>query len=121
MKRLIAAGVAVAALTGCGGSSPKPAQPTGSRSAGQAIEQHLQAGWNQYKFDDEPIMAGQLGSAIKSEPTLTQVAAVEYAFIFASGLEIQQRLKPGDAQLLVAAMKGRFANTRELLTKEVMP
>ncbi len=64
-------------------------------------------------------MAVQLGVAIKTQPVQAQVGAIERAFIFASGLEIQQRLQPGSAQRLVAAMKTRFPATRTILTREI--
>jgi hypothetical protein len=118
-------------IAGCAGSSATSttnavtkAQHTatkvvGSRYAGQKIEQGLQAGWNQYKFQDESIMAGQLAGAIRHEPTLTQVEAVEAAYMYASKLEMQQRLMPHDASHLIAAMEQQFPATKPILNWEV--
>lgn len=105
-------------IAACGGSKGHQV-PTGSRNAGRSIEYRLEAGWNQYKFEDEPTMADQLASAIRHEPTLTQVAAIEATFEYAQGLTFKQRLIHGDENRLLAAMEARFPSTRPILEREV--
>lgn len=112
---VIAAILLLTAVTagGCGSSN------TGSREAGKKVEQKLQAGWNQYKFQSEPIMAQQLKAFIRSRPTLTQVGAIEAAFLYAQELDIQQRLAPGDESKLIRDMERDFPSTKKILDKEV--
>lgn len=117
MRKLSSAVLIVAclALPACGSSQAGG----GSRYAGEKLEQGLQAGWDQYRFQDEAIMAKQLAAAIGHEPTLTQVGAIEAAFEYAQGLTFKQRLRPGDENRLIDQMERDFPATKAILDKEV--
>lgn len=139
-----ALGVAViaasTALAGCGGSSHvdqvvahsaralKAAgafrdggTAGGSLSAGRAIERPLQAKWATYTVPSESAMAQELAAAINGKPTLTQVGAIEAAYVYTAELAkpgAAQKLAPGSAAQLLSAEEQRYPATKSPLAQD---
>jgi hypothetical protein len=79
-----------------------------ARRAGGLVAKQLEAGWDQYKFQSEPIMFEQLRSKLKQLPPQAQAAAVLSAVKFAQGLERQGRLSKGSAAKLLSGIEQQF-------------
>lgn len=76
--------------------------------AGTLVAKQLQAGWNQYRFQSDPIMFEQLRSKMKHLPPEAQAAAALSAVKFAEGLERHGRLTRGSAARMLNGIERQF-------------
>lgn len=84
---------------------------------GRQVGEQLNAGWNQFKFADEPTMFKQLRSEFKN-PKLNDAArasAAEAAISFSLSLEKQGRLAKGSAQIMLEQVESEFPQLAKYL------
>ena len=76
--------------------------------AGRQLAGHLEAGWNQYKQQSEPIMFQQFRAEAGKLPPVAQAAAAQSAIAFAQRLEAQGRLPAGAAAKMISQIEAQF-------------
>lgn len=78
------------------------------KTAGQTIAKQLADGWNQYKFQSEPVMFTQLTTEIKALPPKAQAYAIQSAAAFMRGLESQGRVAKGSTDEFLTQIMQEF-------------
>jgi TP901 family phage tail tape measure protein len=86
-----------------------------AEQAGTLVAKQLEAGWDQYKFQSEPIMFAQLRAKLDGLPPSAQEAGAASAIQFAQGLEQQGRLAPGSVQTMITEIEATFPGLTEYM------
>lgn len=86
-----------------------------ANKAGKLVAKSLEAGWNQYRFQSEPVMLTQLRAKMKELPPAAQASAALSAVKFAEGLEKQGRLPKGSAQKMLRQIEQEFPQFEQYL------
>lgn len=79
-----------------------------AQQAGKLVAKQLEAGWNQYKFQSEPVMFQQFKDKAAKLPPAAQAAAVQSAIAFSQKLENQGRLASGSTKKFIDQVENRF-------------
>lgn len=86
-----------------------------ANKAGMLVAKSLEAGWDQYKFQSEPIMFDQIRSKLKELPPAAQASAALSAVKFAEKLESEGRLTKGSAARFLSQIESEFPNFEKYL------
>ena len=79
-----------------------------ANKAGQLVAKSLEAGWDQYKFQSEPIMFTQLKAKLATLPPAAQDAAIQSALSFANTLVKEGKLPADATAMMLAQVEKQF-------------